>query len=270
MQLKKFSLISLLLILLVGACQIFPPENVETVTREDYVKYWGLSPNGDYLIYGAPRDKGNFLLDLSTGKKHEFECRLDWWDSYLIGCYDYQVLSIIDTKTLVETPLTPIDLTNPSKIDNPEQANELFVKQLLIKADLIYRPEWVTDTIYILAPNYQLNPDKNYAINGLKNLDKLLAEYTVIMIPQNQSSNHHSEETPSPNELYYYDPPFDLLTIFKTDTNEKIAEYSTEKTHLDVLGWATDSSGVYFTEYSVGFIGNDNPKAIYKLKVPNK
>ena len=270
MQFKKLSLISLLLIVLVGSCQIFPPKNIETIVREDYLKYWNLSPKGDYLIYGTPRGKGNFLIDLVTGQKYEYECSLHWWDDYLVGCYKPRNLSVIDVKTWLKTPLTQIDLTKETGIDKPEYVDELFVNQLLAQAELIYRPEWFTNTVYILAPEYQLNPDENYVILGLKQPDELLAQYPVIIVSDDSPASRSHEEAHSPDGLYYYKAFTVDLTIYRENTNEKVVEFFTEKAKIDVLGWAADSSGVYFTEYSVGFIGSGKPKAIYKLKVPNE
>lgn len=265
-----FSLISLLLTLWVGACQIFPPQNIETIVLENYLKYFSLSPNGDYLIYGISNNKGNILLNLSTNQKYKYECRLRWWDDYFMGCYDNHGTFVIDVKTLVKTPLTTIDLTKSPEIDNPEQNNELFVKQLLVNVDLIYRPEWLTNTVYILAPNYQLYPEKNYIIRGLTQVDELLTPYTIINIPGDLPVNRSNERKPSPNGLYYFDTIADGFTIFSADNNKMISEFVDEDMgYLDILGWDSDSSGVYFITYGIGFLTTDLPTEIRKLKIPD-
>ena len=270
MKLKFFWRLSLLLILLVGGCQLFSPSNVETVVAEDHLDYWNLSPNGDYIVYGAPRGKNNYLLNLATGEKHKFDCTLHWWDSYHFGCYDYFQLSVIDVETLTKTPLIEIDLTKNPRINY----RPVVIETLLTEADLIYRPESVTHTIYILASNYQLNPEKNYIVSGLTNTNKLLANYTVNIIPRDQPADLPHGNVLSPNGLYYYNTYMGnspTLAIYAVDTAKIVAEFSVEETQrFEIRGWEIDSSGVYFHHDGFGFGRRNSPQKILKLKVPDE
>ena len=173
------------------------------------------------------------------------------------------------TVSLTKTPLLEIDLTTEPSINH----KPIVIETLLAEADLIYRPEWVTDTVYLLAPNYQINPEKNYIISGLTNPDELLANYNVIVVPRDQPADQPHEEV-SPNGLYYYstylgDSP--TLTILAVDTTNVIAEFAVEEPQqLEVRGWAGDSSGVYFHPDTFGFGIRNSPQKILKLKIPDE
>ena len=261
MKLKNIIWFSLLLGLLVGGCQLFSPTNVETIVSVSYLRYWYLFPNGDYLIHGGPTEDDNFLVNLATKEKHELDCWLHWWDSQLFGCYRIGQLSVIDTRTLTEIPLTPIDLTKTPKVN---------IETLLTQAETIYQPEWITNTIYILHADYQLNPKQNYVIKGFENLAKVLQKYNYILIPTDYPKSIESPVS-SPNGLYYYDFTVEGFAIFKADNDEIVAKFiSEEDTEFEIGGWEIDSSGVYFHPHRFGFGIRESPQKILKLKVPDE
>lgn len=265
MNKKNIVWLSLILIVLISGCHVFSPSNIETVVKENRIIYWYLSPNGDYIVYGSPR--GDFLLNLATRQEHEFDCELLWWNSYHFGCHKSREISVIDAKTLIEISLNPIDLGKRTTTSKPE----IDIDSVLAKAEMIYRPEWTTDTVYILTPNYQLNPEKNYVISGLTQSDQLLTKYTVVTITVPFSKDRYPEKTFSPDGLYYYDSTSNGFAIFTIDNNKIVAEFVRElDEELEMGGWEFDSSGVYFRTYSVGVGRIGLPKEIRKLKVPDE
>lgn len=248
-------LVVCLTIIVVSSCQLFESANVRDVGPAIDVGYWALSPKGDKLIYN-PNAKG-VLLFPQTGEEHNFDCALRWLDNETLLCRHYQKKFIVTTEDLKKIPLEDIEATT------------VEVRSLLSHAEKIYYLE-EDNALYLLSRDVGANLVKGYAINNLQNPDSVLEGFDYISAPPHRPYGLPERRILSPDQKYYYNMPGESLTIYKTENDEKVAEFKTESPYfLAAEGWASDSSGVYFHIYGVAFASATAPKGIRKLEVPN-
>lgn len=249
------------LAVVLGACQLLPSANVETVVKGKGIRYWELSPDGTGLVYGGSQEDENFLIELSTHKKQKIDCSLQWVSEKTLMCFWHDRTILLDRDTFVEIGvLEKIDIKALS-------ATELI--NLLTDAGKILRSE--TGFIYLLNSN-----GNNYVLAGVEDLDKTLQGYIYTVFPARPYCPQEAldEQSISPNGEYYYTlvdkVTKEILTIENTN-NEQVAMFTTgEAEFIECGGWAGDSSGVFFRVHGVGFNSASVPAEIKKLKVPTQ
>ncbi len=251
---RKLTIFSLaFLSFIIGSCQVSNSNNIRGVSPAIDVGYWALSPKGDKLIYN-PNEKG-VLLFPQSGKDYKFDCALRWLDNETLLCHHYQKSFIVTTDDLEKIPLEDVEATGVDP------------RSLLARAEKIYRIN-KPDALYFINRDTETNLVKGYAVNNLKNLESMLEDFDYISAPPFRPYGLPERRISSPNQVYYYNMPGESLTIYKTENDEKVAEYVTESPYfLAAEGWASDSSGVYFHVYGVAFASATAPKGIMKLIV---
>jgi hypothetical protein len=255
----KYMIIALVLVVSLGlsACQK-EPDNVETIVSEGYFSYWDLSPNGDKLVYGGSGERGDVLINIATREKKVFECGLQWLDNQYLLCYGEQ-MSILDTQSSAKIGLY--------RIEPADQVRFSFtLTELLRHTKRLYRPEWLSDTLYAFQIEPKVSIAENYEIVKIKDRDKLLEGYDYISVPDRRPRQMGDEKVISPNGKYYYYEGGDLI-IATVDGDREVSRFVIkEATYLLVAGWQADSSGVFFQDEGRGL--NYITPEIKKLKVP--
>lgn len=249
-------LIVFFIAVIISSCQLFGSDNVKVIVPNHLdTEYWALSPKGDKLVYNPNNDDG-VLLFPQTGEEHKFECALMWLDNETLLCIQGKK-SVITIEGFEEISLEDIEATT------------VEVRSLLSRAEKIYYLE-ETNALYLLSRDVGANLVKGYAINNLENPAEVLEGVDYISVPPDRPQGIPERQILSPNQKYYYNMPGESLTIYKTENDEKVAEFKTESPYfLAAEGWASDSSGVYFHIYGVAFASATAPKGIRKLEVPN-
>ncbi|NJO00174.1 MAG: hypothetical protein HC875_41705, partial [Anaerolineales bacterium] len=146
--------------------------------------------------------------------------------------------------------------------------SEVNWEQLLEKAGTIYAYKDKFSFIFILAQDYKHNPDQNYLIEDIKNVDEVLQgyHYKAVIYPDYYHPRWN-EKIYSPNGIYYYIFSGSVITIYEAKDDKQLSQTPvTDSSPNKIGGWASDSSGVYF-EYTAGGIwGAQYP--LQKLIVP--
>ncbi len=250
------------LAIILGACQLLPPANVETIVNEPGMRYWELSPDGTGLVYGGSKADENFLVELSNHRKQKIDCSLDWLNDETLLCRRHNRMTVLARTLFVESdPLKKVDIKTLSNTD---------LSDLLARARKIFRPSKSNaGYIYILDSN-----SENYVITGVEDLDSILQDYTYASFPTRFGCPQEAldEKSISPDGEYYYTvirQRQSILTIAKVADNEKLSSFTTEEAKAIVCGgWASDSSGVFFRVHGTGFNSGWASPKIQKLKVP--
>lgn len=249
----------ILLAVILGACQLLPSANVETIVKEPGMRYWKLSPNGTGLVYGGSKESENFLIDINGHKEQQIDCSLQWISEETLMCSRYNQITLLDRDTFVE--IGSLERIDKKTLSEPELNN------LLTSAKKILRTE--RDVIYLLNSN-----GSNYVITGIEDLDETLQGYNYVLFPAHTYCPQDAldEKSLSPNGEYYYTvirQIQSILTIAKVADDEKVATFTTgEAEFIECGGWAGDNSGVFFRVHGVGFNSAAVPAEIKKLKVP--
>lgn len=221
---------------------------------------WLLSPGRDKIIYTTNNDIA-VLMYLSTGQKKRIDdCYgFRWLDNTIFHCRKF----IVDSNDLVKTSFKTVDVS------------EINLDELLIQAETIYARKSKPTFIFILAKDYKNNPDKNYYITNIENIDQALQEYDHITVPRpDYNASQQPEKVYSPNGAYYYSLEStgngNRIAIYDALTNKQLSR-SSETSYIEryeIAGWDAESSGVYFQTFPTGFLPLTGPSGINKLKVP--
>jgi hypothetical protein len=219
-------------------------KGIETVLSEAETRGgWSLSPGAEKIMF---RSGENYvLMSPTTNLRHVFKgdkCSPSnggyrWLDDKILLCSNL----IIDTDDLSETAYTVLN------------ASEVNWEILLEDAETIYAHKSESGFVFVLAQDYKHNPDKNYLITEVKNIDKILQDYPYV--PVLYPDYYHpqwNEKIYSPNEAYYYIFNGSVITIYEAKDDKKLSQTpATDATPNKIGGWAKDSSGVYF-QYTAG------------------
>jgi len=212
-----------------------------------------LSPGGTRLLFGIKGE--SYILDVATGRKEkvdaDVECvsATEWLTDDLLLVYcaidQYYVVDIHNLDRVTTTDLSLLGLY--------EEETELqMMETLLSQADQVYELEAGIsyaarhvialggDTSHILLLEL---PGRDAAV------DDLLARIPHQVVPQ--QGIWHGERLPSPDGLFYAayfsgDDPGSNVGIF-TQSGDLVAHAHKHNWGLCILGWAYDSSGLFFS-----------------------
>lgn len=249
---KLMNLIGVIFIILIFLCGWwFFSGDVETVLTVDEVnRGWLLSPGGDKITYGT--GNGYTLMFLATGLRHKLEGTCGgstWLDNTTFVCNSY---IIVTNETVDKVSI------------NSVKAAAVNLEEILAKAGTIYKLEQY-QFIVVLDADYKHNPDGNYWVTEVKNIDDVLQGHNYISIPPTDY-NPRSGKIYSPNKAYYYEFTGTVITLYEATSDKKFSQTPRDKRLYQIGGWAADNSGVYYQLVPKGFVGNISP--LYKLKVP--
>lgn len=216
---------------------------------------WVLSPGRDRLIYtSSGNNRSIFLMYLSTRQQYQLDrCNYSWLDNVTLICR----LHIIDTESRAKLPINSINA--PTSAD---------LEELLREAGTIYKLEEYK-AVAILADDYKNNPDKNYYITNIKNMDQVLQGYDYTTVPPPNDNG----EAYSPNRNYYYRLENThigyRLVIYNAATDEKLSQAEDTNQRYDIAGWDAESRGVYYEIMPSGlFPWLAGRSGIKRLKIP--
>lgn len=256
MALKKKMIVHLILLLGLVLVACGQPDNVVTIVSQDDTFFWQLSPQGTNLAY-TYRGKGT-LINLATKEVKTFKCQLYWWDEQYLNC---KGLFVWDNFTHTEIFLTQV---------NVDKQIDFNVTEVLTNAEKLYKPEWLTDTIYALNIDHQIISGKNYALSGVKNVSDILQNHAYISIPDPYHKYSSGDKVFSPDGQYYYLSDSISITIYTVEKDEELSKFAMEdhSRYMEVAGWEANSSGVYFSIDPLMFNFFNEPMELKKLKVP--
>ena len=240
--------------------------NVEVVVPESEdirLGGWVLSPGGDRLIYMLQVQDISYLLNLKSKEKQDFSfCGPAIWldDTYVLCKYENENTFVLNIDDFTQIPLLKMEASVIPDLDELLQTATVIYK---------YEKEYNRDSFYLLNVALQ----QNYEVIT-ENVDEVLQGYDYKIIPVGRVIS--GGEQYSPDTKYYFliheeytgQGFIIFLTIYSSNTKEKLAEYEHPAGLLEVGGWATDSSGVYFQPVRGGGMAGLKPGAILKLKVP--
>jgi len=278
----------LLSLFMISGCQLLGPKNVEVVVPQKELGGgggWVLSPAGDKVIYRSRDEKNERNIVLVFLSRQETYVIED-----LTGKYCYAATFLDNTNLYCEENhrrkpyIFATDDFREIRLQEIKAA-DIDLELRLSAAEIIYRPSpdkmpYFADTLIVLGDNYKHNPEANYLITEIADSETALAGYDYITFPPVRDVAT-GQKIYSPDGRYYYHLESDIrvkvkkryatidrLSIHDAHTDKKLTEYETRKDlHISVKGWGSDSSGVYFQLFSMGFTGREQG-GIQKLKVP--
>jgi hypothetical protein len=259
---KLMSLIGLVFLILILLCGWwwFFTGDVETVLPLDEVRCgWLLSPGGDKVVYGSD---SVMLMFLSIKQRHKI---LDICSGF--GWLDNTILYFPFENVIVDTN----DFSKISyKVVN---ASEINWETLLTGAETIYALKSEPNFIFVLAPDYKRNPNRNYWINEVENIDEILQGHSYVSVPSIDYNPRLGEKIYSPNQAHYYlfegDAEGAVITIYDATNDKQLAQTPPDERLYQMAGWAADNTGVYFQLIPTGLGGMfSNRSPLYKLRVP--
>jgi hypothetical protein len=265
MPLKNF--VWLLLPLLAGcgpsSFRVDPASNPNIEVIISYEEDGGgrLSPEGDKLLYKTYTPPGLFILDTRTHEKYELDdddCDFhQWLNNELLLCRIYG-----DPTRIVVTDdnLSTIALR---RVDEQETDISTLLEDKVIYT-LSDKPSFIA-----LHQDYKNYPDENYYIIA-KDVDEALRGRSSTALPARRPLVQLGEKLYSPNKKYYYTERTSYsAAIHDAATDKKLAEFNERDPNaIGFLGWAADSSGVYFM-VSPGGMYNNPRHGLFKLNVPS-
>lgn len=267
---NRFLLCWIFLTFLISSCRPLASTSVEiVVSRHENPDNWALSPKGNRIIY----ESGSaFLISLLSKQKYEIDAcsGFNWLDNTNLYCTvgggNPSIVVIDDmlsTGDFLRIPLTTV------------KVQEVDLGKILEEAGIIYKSERPSNSFLILDADYKLNPNKNYLITEVEDVNATLQEYTYITIPPLHPYIELGQNIYSPNEDYYYrldgESDEQVLAIYDAISDDKLVEFQLEpdaSEYFEFGGWAADSSGVYFRVRRRGFGEALSPRIIRKLKTP--
>ncbi len=251
------------------------PSNVEVIVpKQENVRDWALSPEGDKIIYSRSSAPRYVLLFPMTKQQHTFDrCgSFKWIDNIRLLCQTETQQFVLNTNDFSEIALQQVS------------GQSVDIQQLLNKGQIFWDKN-EKDVIYVLNAD-RGDETKNYCIVA-SNVDNLLEERKFTTILPNYDFSPllvddpvtKNEPVSSPDGSYYYviktrqvpaPEPSGFLEIHRNSDDEILVEVSVQRLpFLEVGGWAADSSGVYFAVHPGGMFG-DPRISIKKLKIPGE
>ena len=272
--------IAILVILFTNACSWFfpglsgdskvpfPPDNVEVVVpQSEGLSGWRLSPAGDKIVYTSHIDQviKPILLFPATSAKHNLgTCKGFTWlnDQTLFCSLSSRLVVAPDNENVASIALKKV------------KSSEVNLSELLQSAGKIYRFERpsLAQTLLLQDMAYPPDPDKNYLIEEVADMDTMLQAYPVTTIPKPVPVGGTEKEIYSPDGRYYYN--FNVtengLFVYDSVNENQLAKFKQDsQEYLTIGGWAADSSGVYFDVGTMGmFVDTEKLDQVLKLKVP--
>ncbi len=211
-----------------------------------------LSPKGTKLLFGINRKP--YILDVATGQKRGVDVECDsgrrWLtDDLLLMTNQLDCYYIVDIRDFSTTKL---EIFPEDEYLKPDGFQE--IEPLLVEADQVYAlyafggSQW---KLIAIDESYQYV----FTLNGYEfgmtkqEVNDLLARIPHQVVPQ--QGIWHGERLPSPDGLFYAayfsgDDPGSNVGIF-TQSGDLVAHAHKHNWGLCILGWAYDSSGLFFS-----------------------
>jgi hypothetical protein len=256
------------------------PKDVDVIVSACRLVSSRLSPSGRLLFVGEKIDRVDtkYLLDLETMEKTNIEYQP--FPSFLIDD------TIIDRTTGRQYPIQAFSHWRDDAYINGEPNLDLLVSALHRAEQVFLTPNY--STVVVLMPNFFANPAQSFTFDlfdfpmwDSNEMEQFLRENKV---------SYRTVLASFPDEVISPDERFVARAdgIYLNDTNQKIVGgYSFSRFFraysgkwLAVRGWTYDSSGVIYSQFTVGpcliEIGMmdgvgcfyEVPQPVLKLKVP--
>lgn len=253
----------------------------DVISAEVDPPQWYLSPTGDKLIYNTRAEPEHAIVRFLTTDQ---DVTIDncpwfsWLDNETIYCYEYQVSRDIPAGIIgpISADTIPFSRTSIERI-TPGQAQ---LDALLEEAITVYRLQLFSEIDSLLIKKSDNNAESYYHINPIKDLDGILQKYSGKTTVLSHNFADSTAKIYSPNKKYYYILN-NSLKIYDEATDQLLAEFEPKYNYISYfqipsfypanssIGWAADSSGVFFQIYhSSGFGPRPPIRPVQKLCVP--